>query len=163
MALSTFQAVLDTVRITAARLIDPRQTGFLDRRRSAMGRYLTAVDIARRQPRTVSELLRRIPGIRLDRFGTYIDTTQVDTTGTGTNPVGSTSDTRILMRAAYKDWCFPTFFIDGHQVNTLTAEEIDGWLRPEELAGIEVYSDAYVPPQFGLALSGCGSILLWRK
>jgi hypothetical protein len=162
-ALSTFLAVLDTVRVTAARLIDPRYTGFQDRRRSAMGRYLTAVDIARRQPRTVSELLRRIPDIRLDRFGTYIDTTAVDTSGTGSNPIGSTTDTRILMRALYKDWCFPTFFIDGHQVNTLTAEEIDAWLRPEELAGIEVYTDANVPPQFHLALSGCGSILIWRK
>jgi hypothetical protein len=67
------------------------------------------------------------------------------------------------VRAAVKDWCFPTFFIDGHQVNSLTAEEIDSWVRPEELAGIEVYTDATVPPQFRLALSGCGSILLWRK
>jgi hypothetical protein len=163
VALSTFLAVLDTVRVTASRLMDPRYTGFQDRRRTAMGRYLTAVDIARRQPRTVSELLRRIPGIRLERFGTYVDTTAVDTSGTGSNPIGATTDTRILMRASVKDLCFPTFFIDGHQVNTLTAEEIDAWLRPEELAGIEVYTDANVPPQFRLALSGCGSILIWRK
>jgi hypothetical protein len=128
-----------------------------------MGRYLTAVDIARRQPHTVSELLRRVPGIRLERFGTYVDTTAVDTSGTGSNPIGATSDTRILLRASVKDWCFPTFFIDGHQVNSLTAEEIDSWVRPEQLAGIEVYTDANVPPQFRLALSGCGSILIWRK
>ena len=163
VALSTFFAVMDTVRVTAARLMDPRYTGFQDRRRIGMGRYLTAVDIARRQPRTVSELLRRIPGVRLERFGTYADTTAVDTSGTGSNPIGSTTDTRILLRALYKEWCFPTFFIDGHQVNSLTAEEIDAWVRPEELAGIEVYSDASVPPQFHLALSGCGSILIWRK
>jgi hypothetical protein len=163
VAMSTFLAVLDTVRVKASRLLDPRYTGFQDRQRTGMGRYLSAVDIARRQPRSVSELLRRIPGIRLERFGTYVDTVAVDTSGTGSNPIGTTSDTRILVRASVKDWCFPTFFIDGHQVNTLTAEEIDSWIRPEELAGIEVYSDASVPPQFRLALSGCGSILIWRK
>ena len=164
VALSTFAAVLDTVRVRAAALMDPRRTGFQERRRSAMGRYVSAVDIAKRQPRSVSQILRGIPGIRLERFTTYVDTTAIDTTGTGTNPIGFTSDaTRILMRATVKDWCFPSFYIDGHLVNSLSAEDIDSWLRPEELAGVEVYSAETVPAQFGLALSNCGSIVIWRK
>ena len=41
VALSTFLAVLDTVRVTAARLLDPRYTGFLDRSRVVSPRVVS--------------------------------------------------------------------------------------------------------------------------
>jgi hypothetical protein len=39
---------------------------------------------------------------------------------------------------------------------------LDGWLRPTDISSIEVYPDA-PPPQFQVALSGCGSVVIWTK
>jgi hypothetical protein len=62
VVLSTLEAVLDTVRVTAARLAD-HGSGFEDRRRnSALGRFLTREDIAKRAVSQTSELFRTIRG-----------------------------------------------------------------------------------------------------
>ncbi len=44
----------------------------------------------------------------------------------------------------------------------LTADDIDSWVRPQEIAAIEVYTDV-VPPQFQQILLGCGAIAIWTK
>jgi hypothetical protein len=45
----------------------------------------------------------------------------------------------------------------------LTADDIDGWVAPDEVAGIEVYMQGTVPAQFQPGLSDCGSIVIWTK
>ena len=138
--LSTFRAVLDTVRITAARLADRHRSGFDDRRRMGLGRFMTPEDIARRSPIVASDLLRNFPGVSVDAG--------------------------IRMRRGASEDCSPAFYIDGIHVPSmageLTAEDIDVWVRPEEIAGVEVYFD-FVPPQFNTGMTGCGSIVIWRK
>ena len=44
-----------------------------------------------------------------------------------------------------------------------TANDIDGWLQPKDVAGIEIYSEATVPNEFQQMRSGCGSIVIWKK
>ena len=41
---------MDTVRVTAARLADRHKSGFEDRRRTGLGRYITPEDIQRHKP-----------------------------------------------------------------------------------------------------------------
>jgi hypothetical protein len=140
VALSTLKAVLDTVRITATRLADRRRSGFEDRRRTGIGRYMTPDDIARRLPIVASDLFRNFPGVNVD--------------------------SGIRMRGGGWGECTPALYIDGIHVPSmggeLAAEDIDVWVRPEEIAGVEVYFDI-VPPQFNPGLTGCGSIVIWRK
>ena len=140
VTLSTQKAVLDTVRIAASRMPDP--SGFEDRRRNGMGRCLTAEDVARRTPIFTSELFRNLPGVRVDsRSGSL--------------------EKWITMRG-----CSPTLYVDGAHMPTLpeglTANDIDRWVDPKEIAGIEVYVDL-APPQFRPPLSSCGSIVIWTK
>ncbi|MEX0909212.1 MAG: hypothetical protein WDZ58_05545, partial [Gemmatimonadaceae bacterium] len=63
VALSTFRAVLDTVRVTASRWRDEHRLGFEARRRTGLGRFLTAAEIARRAPVNASDLFRGIAGL----------------------------------------------------------------------------------------------------
>ena len=144
VTLSTLKAVLDTVRIAASRM--PDGSGFEERRRNGMGRYLTAEDIARRTPIFTSELLRNLPGVRVDmRTGSL--------------------EKWIAMRGM-AGTCSPSLYVDGAHMPTLpeglTANDIDMWADPDEIVGIEVYVD-FVPPQFRPPLSGCGSIVIWTK
>ena len=141
-ALSTMKAVLDTVRVTASRL-DSHLSGFADRRHNGVGQYLTAEDVARRRPIVTSDLFRTTPGLRLE--------------------YASLGDTWITMRGTTDDRCVPSVYIDGLYVSGLTADDIDSWVHPDEVAGIEIYMVGTVPAQYQPALSGCGSIVIWKK
>jgi hypothetical protein len=75
----------------------------------------------------------------------------------------SNTDRRILMRGISGDWCAAAIYLDGLHFPGLGADEIDAWLRPDQIAGIEVYSEATVPNEFRQERTGCGSVVIWRK
>ncbi len=163
VALLTFQAVLDTVRVVASRVGDLSGGGFDARRRSSLGNFLTEEDIARRGGAWTSDLFRSIPGVRLD---------------------GSGIDRRILIRNGFGDACPPSLFVDGLYLFEPTADELDAIVTPARIRGIEVYTDASTPAEFqrpgqGMRLgvssdpaspiearrsaTGCGAIVIWTK
>ena len=134
--MSTMKAVLDTVKVRADRLAD--NTGFEERRRSGQGRFLTPSDVERRQPFMTSELFRQVPGVRMNGDA-------------------------IAVRGAIADWCTPAVYINDMYMFSLTASEIDMWVHPNEIKGIEVYTGATAPPQYQPGMSGCGAIVMWTK
>lgn len=149
-ALTTMEAMLDTVRVKAASLDNARKNGFYERRRAGMGRYITAEDVAQRRPFVTTDLFQAVPGLHVDRnqFG---------------EPV-------LTMRGAFVDRCTPAVYVDGQHMDILSADDIDGWVNPDEIAGIEIYSGPGVPAQFSTGLGGigrsrevCGSIVIWTK
>lgn len=146
--LSTMQAVLDTVRINATRLTTRQLTEFDLRRRSGAGRFLTQADIERRRPAFTSDLFRSLAGVRFDR------------TSIGIDSIGAPG---IMMRGAVADWCSPALYIDGHYMVGLTTEDLDSWVQPSEITGIEVYSGATAPPEFQPGRFGCGAIVIWTN
>jgi outer membrane receptor for ferrienterochelin and colicin len=148
--------------------------------RSGTGRYLTAADIARRQPQVASDLFRNMPGVY----------TQIDSGG---------FDGHIMLRGNMRESCTPSIYLDGVRISGfdgyvtpgITTDDLNGWVRPNEIAGIEVYSGPGTPAQYqqgmrsetpqkireGMAAmaanapkrpdsageSMCGTILIWRK
>ena len=138
-ALATMGTVLDTVRIRASRLNASNVSGFAERRHMGLGRYLTAEQIARRNPINISDMFYMVPGLRLDRVG---------------------FDTRITMRGI-RGRCSPALYLDGHYLRGLSTDDINSWVSPDEVAGIEIYSPGMVPPQFEPGMTGCGSIVVW--
>ncbi|MEO5567676.1 MAG: carboxypeptidase-like regulatory domain-containing protein, partial [Gemmatimonadaceae bacterium] len=144
--LPTFESVLDTVRVRA---LGPaaQWTGFEDRRRSlGMGRFLSEDDIRKRNVINASDLFRSMAGMRVEAGD-------------------------IKMRSAFGDpgaifpECTPTLYLNGRAVPApfgMSTDDIDTWVRPGEIRGIEVYVDV-VPAQFQQAMSGCGAIVIWTK
>jgi hypothetical protein len=144
ISLSTLKAILDTVKVTAARLGDRRQNGFEERRKTGMGRYLTAADLAARGTAIfTSDVFRTIPGLRLNR--------------------AAHDSTTLMMRSMAGDWCAPAFYIDGHYIPGFTADDLDGFMTASDIASLEVYTGGAIPAQFQPALTGCGSIVIWTK
>ena len=160
VSLATLKAVLDTVRVRGSRLSSRDRSGFADRKRTGPGRYWSAADIARRPAVFSSDIFRSIPGIRI---GYASDTLATDMViAIDPNDV-SIADRRLLMRGIAGDWCAPAIYLDGQYMPSLGADAIDSWIRPNAIAGIEVYSEATVPNDFMKQRSGCGSIVIWRK
>lgn len=142
--LATLASVLDTVRISArvARNVD--MVGFLERSRTTGGRYLDAQAISRQRPIATSDLFQRISGIRMERLDGGLEH-------------------RITVRGAMAENCEPAFYINGSFWGTMLASDLDMLVRPKEVLGIEIYSGTYVPAQFQMGLSGCGSIVIWTR
>ena len=141
LRLATLRSLMDTVKVTASRL-RLEGTGFEERSRTGMGRYITAEQMARLPVSLTSQLFARVPGVRLDR-----------------GPLG---ETYLTVNGPFGR-CPPSVYIDGHHIRGLSAEDIDSWAHPDDVAGVEVYTGAMVPPEFQPGLVGCGSIVIWTK
>ena len=112
------------------------------RRGAASGTFFDQRDVERFRPIDITHFLRRVPGVITSR----------------------SFDGPVLMRnVSLSGYCEPTIFIDGMRVTGLSAQEIDSWVRPEELDGMEVYPrGGHAPAEF-TSLDGCGSIVLWTR
>ena len=139
IALSTFKAVLDTVRITASRNpFGPDGGGFQRRRKMGHGRFITPADMLKFPVTATSDVFRRIAGVsfEMDEFG----------------------EKHLTMRG-----CRPAIFMNGMNMTYMDTNDIDTWVNPREVAGIEVYSETTTPGEFQVGLHGCGAIVIWTR
>ena len=141
VVLKTFQAVLETINVRAGRLADHRS--FEGRRRVGGGRFIQASEIERFRVENLSEILRMQPGVRLER----------DSLGAA----------QLYLRGVDGIDCRPDLYIDGIHVFMTSAGDLDQFVRPERVRGIEIYAATTAPPQFMRAHGGCGSIVIWTK
>ena len=129
--------VPDLLVQVAALQAPSKLTGFYRRRDAGNGHFITRHDILERNPRWTSDMLRRVPGVRLGR------------TNSGTP----------LIRIRGRN-CPITYFVDGILA---PAFNIDNAV-PEAVAGIEVYKGAAtVPARFRGSRTPCAVIVLWTR
>jgi hypothetical protein len=117
-------------------------TEFMHRAQAGSGYFVTPADIERVRPFAATDLLRRVPGVRLTPTG-----------GTGV---------AISIRgpAAGIGGCLPAVFVDGMQMFD-GALALDRIVSSQEVAAIEVYPGLFVPAQF--QRSSCGAVVVWTK
>jgi hypothetical protein len=141
---------VDSVAVTADR--NPSMQGFDQRRERSAGHFFTGEEISASGARTLTDLLRRIPGARIESISGPFGGRQVVQMG---RAIGISGPAR----------CDATFYVNGQYFPISTATGIDGFVRPEEIEGLEVYSGASrVPPQFNSATdSRCGVVLIWTR
>ncbi len=150
ISLTTLRAVLDTIKITAPRFMD--YTHFEERRRKATGRYITARDIQAANVMTTSEIFRSLPGVQFNFDSTYIEK-------------------RMFVRGNMMQWCEPAIYMDGFRISGsdgifipgISDDDLDSWVRPDEIAGVEVYAGPSTPAEYRQTMTGCGSVLIWRR
>ena len=143
VALATFKSVLDTMKVIADFDRFSNYAGYRERSRSGLGRFFSSTDIVRRQVYVMSDLFRNMQGVYLDG--------------------GSDPEQKITMKGIFEERCEPAIFLNGTLMTGMNAAEIDAFVRPKDVVGIEVYSQTQAPPQFQAALGGCGSIVFWLK
>lgn len=119
-----------------------KMSEFFSRKAAGHGGYfVTRKEIEERQPRVLSDMLRRVPGLRVDcDFGSC--------------RVTSFTETRRIMGA-----CPIQYFLDG----TPFLGDIDE-MTPDQVEGVEVYrGSSSIPPQFNTGTSMCGVIAIWSR
>jgi len=143
VALNTMAAMLDTVRITAARIADRSHGEFEKRRQRGLGRFLTADYLAKQNITFLSDVFRRLPGVRTD--------------------VGDGFHRPILVRATFKGWCRPDIYLDGIPLLYFSADDLDQGVPAGKVMGIEIHTYPDVPWQYQRSFGTCGVILIWTK
>ncbi|NNF27059.1 MAG: carboxypeptidase-like regulatory domain-containing protein [Gemmatimonadetes bacterium] len=118
------------------------RAGFYERRSQGMrGHFLERGDIEDRRPDAVTDLFRRMNGIRVIHGGIY------------------GSQVLVNQRVTFKDssaGCEPSIWLDGIRSTMPTPDDI----KVEELEGIEVYTGASAPGRFN---DICGVVVLWTR
>jgi protocatechuate 3,4-dioxygenase beta subunit len=115
---------------------------FLDRQRhNPFGRFITAAEIERRNPIEITDAFHGMAGVQIV-------------------PNGRSGKT-ILGRGGKFGTCQARVVLDGMLLQP--DDELDRWVSPDEVAGIEVYLDAtFAPPQYGNGRpDSCSIVLVW--
>ncbi len=132
---------LAPVTVVGRRDLSGPMAGFYRRQESGNGRFITLAEIERRNPLNLTDLLRTVPGFR------------IETRGFRNN---------VRVRGSR---CAPLVWLDGQG---LFAGDIDlDTFSPRSFEAIEIYSGgASVPVEFQgnqRVSSSCGTILLWSR
>ena len=137
--LGEFVPVLETVRITApSAQIGLDRVGFTKRKSIGTGYYLSPEEISRRNASELPDLLTMAPMLRR----TTVDGHQV-----------------IMGRPQGASNGCVTYFVDGVP---WTGGGIEDFIRPREVAAIEVYSTGFTPGQF-MSARQCETVAIWTK
>ena len=149
ITLVTVATALDTVRVSSSDGLSPAMRGFEERRRRGGGKFFTMQEITRMQVRSVSDILRRAPGIQIQNVGgVFGPSDAVRSSRTGNRP------------------CPLLFFVNGSPFPMQPDVTINNYVAASDVAAMEVYSGAAeVPPQFnsGLSTARCGVVVIWTR
>jgi outer membrane cobalamin receptor len=142
---------LKPVTVTAEReatMLFLGRFGYLERKRTGQGVYLNGAELDERRSRTrdLSDLLRGIPGIRIQGLG------------------GTRTEIQLRgMESIAKPCRTPLVYLNGMQVPA-TDRELSEAVHVEDLLAIEVYKgSSTLPSEYSGAESGCGVILIWTR
>lgn len=129
--------------------------GFHRRVRTGIGNFITREEIERQQPRNFSDLLRMVPGVRLD-CNSMTGACQLG---------GRTSAASLDMRAtrtSRADYGCPVqYYIDG----LYQPYENVNALRPDDIEAVEVYPRGHqAPARYSVRKNArCGVVLVWMR
>ncbi|MGH7457758.1 MAG: carboxypeptidase regulatory-like domain-containing protein [Longimicrobiaceae bacterium] len=128
---------LQTLEVRASATASGKMADFFRRRERGFGYFLTHDQIRDIDPMQVSDLLRRVPGVRL-RCG-----------------VGGCRPEMGRLGGRY---CPIQYYLDGIPAYGLRVDN----LSARDLEGVEVYAGAsVVPPEFNRGTANCGVIVIW--
>jgi hypothetical protein len=173
--LSAEAIAIEPLRVTA-RAEPPRRrslelSGYYDRERQGIGKYLRREDIERQPSQNLAQVLSRVQGAAIHYQGTrqYIYFTR------NRRPDLNQTVFRSQRRAAGTlspaagqgqgdNACLPRVFVDGVRVTYDALNDINAVVAPEQIEAMEVFRGASeIPVEYNDNNSMCGVILIWTR
>lgn len=125
--------------------------GFYERAKTEFGTFVTPEQVERWRPLRATDLLRRIPGVRLEPDPERVGRYRVSMTRAGMF-VGEVTNGSGGRR------CAPRVIVDDVELVDFNLDE----LPAQDIFAVEVYrSPVQVPAQYGGAGRNCGAIIVW--
>jgi hypothetical protein len=141
--LGTAVPTLAAVEVVSQRDQGLDRVGFLSRKRGAAGGYfMTPEQIESRKAIQFTDLMTAVPGLRVQ----------------GTMGRMAVTSTRNAGRGCV------TIFVDNAKFQQMEAGDLDTFVKPEEVAAIEVYqSGSSMPVEFQTTGGDCSAVVVWTK
>lgn len=138
---------LDPVLVTARRDYALDKSGFTARKRAGGGHFFTREDIDRRDPNSITDMVKNLPSVTVTRVrgGTVVRGRGGITSMYSAPP----PCTRV--------------FIDGFEWRDLQPGDLDMFVNPDDVIGLEVYQAGEVPSQFRKFDRGCLTLVVWTQ
>lgn len=153
VTLAAVALTLDTVRVSALDGLTPGLRGFEERRSRGVGKFFNQKDIRRMQARSLTDILRRAPGLQIQSVNSVF--------GMGESVRSQRSGGAMGTRA-----CPILFFINGSPFPLSQDLTINHYISADDVQAIEVYNGtSEIPPQFnsGMYNARCGVVLIWTR
>ena len=144
---------LETVTVTADPNFFVGIAGFEERKARGMGRYFTREDIKVMQPRQLTDVLRRVPGMQIETVIGGLSGGS-PTARTGRNISGANSP------------CVMAYYLNGSPLPLSSDISINHFVAADDVAAMEVYTgSSQIPPEFNSSLYGarCGVVAIWTR
>lgn len=139
--------VLDPVLITARRELALDKSGFTARKHAGGGHFFTRDDIDKRKPNNITDMMKGLPSVTVSyqRGGTVVR----GRSGITSMYSGGPPCTRV--------------FVDGFEWRDVQPGDLDMFVNPDDVIGIEVYQSGEVPNQFRRLDRGCLTMVVWTQ
>lgn len=149
---------LAEVRVRAQRRMPSGAAlGFHRRLETGIGRFITRQDIEEHRPRRFADLLRMIPGLRLN-CNSIAGSCEL---ATRSSPASLSTDMRASRGSQADNSCPVQYYVDGlyQPYDNVNA------LRPEDIEAIEVYAHGHqAPARYSMRKNArCGVVLVWMR
>lgn len=140
--------------------------GFYQRMESQPGQFATEEEIQVRRAGRITDVLRRMKGIRIIRFSPAMTKMTGNRAGDEMEEHHRVASSRGSNGISRGGPCWFDVYVDGVQVQN--AEMLDSGMNLEQLPvtnviGIEVYHPSEIPSEYRGSSSACGVILIWTK
>jgi hypothetical protein len=147
VALGPTAPVLDAVLVTARQNYALEKSGFASRKRLGWGNFFTRDEIQKRNPYNLTDILTDVPGIRVVH-------------GLGGATIQDNNPKSIL--GAGRGGC-TRVWVDGSEWGAVDAGDIDTFVLPNEIIGLEFYRARRAPIQYGGADQECVVLIVWTR
>lgn len=147
VALGPTAPVLDAVLVTARQNYTLEKNGFLARKRLGWGTFFTRDEIQKRNPYNLTDILTDVPGIRVVH-------------GIGGATIQDNNPQSILSPG--RGGC-SRVWVDGSEWGVVDAGDIDTFVLPNEIIGLEFYRARRAPIQYGGADQECVVLVVWTR
>jgi hypothetical protein len=142
ITLPRYVALMDPVLVTARRNIALDRVGFSQRRRSGTGYYLGPEQLQQIRAYRLTDIFRRVPGLRVSSSG--FDDEVTSSRGVGSGCV--------------------QYYVDDMPWQSVEPGDINGFVNGSEVVAVEVYQGANAPPQYIRGgMGSCVTIVLWTR
>lgn len=161
-ALTEVAVSLDTVSVEGRTTQHGKFLEFEDRRMHGGGAFLTRADFEKGKDRQLGEIVAKLPGIRLSRYGAE----SAVATSRWTGGPGRGGDAMDRRRGASRS-CYSQVYVDNVRVFSSDVGEAlfnINSIPPSTIQGIEYYASRdETPIQYASYRAECGTMLIWTR
>jgi iron complex outermembrane receptor protein len=144
--LPKFVAMIDPVVVTAKRVAGLDKVGFSQRQKAGAGFYMGPEQIQRLRPNSLTDILRTVPGLRVNY-----------------SPEGETVSSSRGVGSLTSSGCVQ-YYVDDMPWMSASPGDVNNFVNGPEVVGLEVYQGGSTPAQYSRAMSGdCLTIVVWTK